>query len=166
MTRHFRSILLGVAAAALMPCAAALGGTATSSFAVSATVQSACTVSASALAFGTYLASSATPTDTTSTLTVTCTNGLTYTVALDGGTNTATVNARAMTLGGAHNLTYALYTSSAHTTIWGDGTLSTATMAGTGIGSAQSLTVYGRIPAAQFQNSGSYTDTVNVTVSY
>ncbi len=144
----------------------ALAGQATTSFAVSANVQSSCSVTAGALAFGSYIASSGTPNDASSNVVVTCTSGLAYTVALDGGTNTATVNARAMTDGSSHNLTYALYTASNHTTIWGDGNLSTSTVSGTGNGAAQTLPVFGRIPVSQFVVAGGYTDSVGVTVNY
>jgi spore coat protein U domain-containing protein, fimbrial subunit CupE1/2/3/6 len=147
-------------------CGPVLAGQATTSFAVSATVQSSCAVSAGTLAFGNYAAATATPNDVSSTISVTCTSGLPYTVALDGGTTTATVNARAMTDGASHNLTYALYTTSGRTTLFGDGTSSTQTIGGTGSGAAQSVTVFGRIPVAQYVTAGSYTDSVGVTVNY
>ena len=156
-----------LAALSLMGLAApALAGQATASFSVSATVQSSCAVSAGNLAFGNYSAATASPNDVTSTISVTCTGGLPYTVALDGGTTTATVNARAMTDGNSHNLTYALYTTSGRSTIFGDGTSSTQTLGGTGNGAAQSVTVFGRIPMAQYVTAGNYTDSVGVTVNY
>jgi spore coat protein U-like protein len=144
----------------------AAAGQATTTFGVSATVQSSCSVSAGTLAFGNYTAATGTPNDTSSTISVTCTSGLSYTVALDGGTTTSTVNARAMSDGNSHTLTYALYTTSGRTTLFGDGTSSTQTVGGTGNGLAQSVTVYGRIPVAQYVTAASYTDTVGVTVSY
>ncbi|HEY4275600.1 MAG TPA: spore coat U domain-containing protein [Rhizomicrobium sp.] len=140
--------------------------TATAQFNVTATVLGNCAVSATDLAFGNYSANSATPLPATSTLSVTCTSGTTYTVALDGGTNKASVTGRAMTDGATHNLNYALYTTNAYTSIWGDGTASTVTQAGTGSGSAQTLTVYGRIPVSQFVTAGSYSDRITVTVTY
>jgi spore coat protein U-like protein len=161
-SRTFASAVLLSAAMAAEPAGA---GQSTTSFLVSATVASACLVVAAPLAFGAYSSGSATPLDTTSNIIVTCTPSLAYTVALDGGTTTGTVNARAMTSSG-HSLTYALYTATARTTLWGDGTLTTQTVAGTGNGLPQTLTVYGRIPAAQFVSSGLYTDTVNVAVNY
>jgi len=144
----------------------ALGGQATTSFGVSATVQSSCSVSATTLAFGNYNAATPTPNDSTSTLSITCTSGLSYTVILDGGTTTSTVNARAMTDGSSHNLTYGLYTTTGRTILLGDGTSSTQTAGGTGNGSAQTITVYGRIPISQYVTAGNYTDTVGVTVNY
>lgn len=149
----------------LWPVAARAAGSAQTQFNVTATVLDSCTVSAGDLAFGSYTAGSATPLTATSTIQVTCTNGLAYNVSLDGGSTAHSVTARAMT-DGSNNLAYALYTSNAHSTIWGDGTAPTARMPGTGNGGAQPLTVYGRIGAGQFVPAGSYSDTVTVSVDY
>jgi spore coat protein U-like protein len=140
--------------------------TVTAQFNVTATVLDNCAVAASDLAFGNYSASTATPVTATTSISVTCTANLAYAVALDGGTTTGQVTDRAMTDGSSHQLTYGLYTSGSYSTLWGDGTGSSATVPGTGTGSAQSLTVYGRIPAAQYVAAGSYADRVTVTVSY
>lgn len=140
-------------------------GQVTTNFDVTATVLDDCSVTATDLAFGNYSASTGAPVDATSTIQVTCTPGSAYTVLLDGGTTAADVTARAMT-DGTHNLLYGLYTTSGRTTVWGDGTGGTATQSGSGNGSAQSLTVYGRIPAGQFVAGGSYRDTIGVTVNF
>ena len=50
-------------------------------------------------------------------------------------------------------------------TVWGNGTAS-STHSGTGTGSTQSLTIYGRLPSLANVIPGSYTDTVTVTVTY
>src|SRR6187401_3497739 len=63
---------------------------ATSSFTVSATVSANCTISAGALAFGSYdpvSANASTDLDQTSTVTVACTKGSTGVVSLDNGVN-------------------------------------------------------------------------------
>jgi len=140
--------------------------TATAQFNVTATVLGNCAVSATDMAFGNYSANSGATLPATSILSVTCTTGTTYAVALDGGTNAANVAARSMTDGSSHNLPYGLYTTNAYTSIWGDGTGGTVTQSGTGNGSAQSLTVYGRVPASQFVTAGSYSDRITVTVTY
>ena len=144
----------------------ALGGTATGQFDVTATVLDNCAVTASDLAFGNYAPSSGSPVTASTTLQVTCTPSLAYTIALDGGTTTGMVGARAMSDGGVNRLSYGLFTTSGYSTIWGDGTGATQTVAGTGNGAAQPHTVHGRIPASQFVTAGRYTDRITVTVSY
>src|SRR5882757_496908 len=101
---------------------ACMAGTATAQFNVTATVLNNCAVSANDLTFGNYSASSGSALTASTSLSVTCTTSLPYTVALDGGTTTSSAAARAMTDGSAHNLTYALYTTSGYVTLWGDGT--------------------------------------------
>jgi spore coat protein U-like protein len=163
--RKFAAALWGLSL--VFGCAGeACAGTATATFNVTATVLGSCAVTAADLAFGTYNASDASPTTANSTIDVTCTSGTSYTVALDGGSVANDVTARAMSDGAAHSLSYALYTTSGYSTIWGDGTASTGTVAGTGNGSAQALTVYGRIPANQYIAANTYTDQITVTVSY
>ncbi|MGO9317989.1 MAG: spore coat U domain-containing protein [Terracidiphilus sp.] len=137
---------------------------ATTTFGVSATVLKDCIVSAAAMGFGNYSGAVDTP---TSTVTVTCTNTTTYTIALNAGTTSgAAVNARLMAGPSGATLAYALYSNSAMTTIWGDGTHSTSTVGGTGSGSAQPYTVYGQIAAGLYVTPGSYTDTITVSVTY
>lgn len=169
MRNRSRAVLAAMMLAAVMlavPVSPARAGTASAQFNVTATVLDNCAVSAGNLAFGNYSASSGSPTDATATLSVTCTASLAYTIALDGGTTTSSVSGRAMNDGASHTLSYGLYTSGAYSTVWGDGTGGTATVPGTGTGTAQSVTVYGRIPAAQFVAAGNYSDRVTVTVNY
>jgi spore coat protein U-like protein len=72
-----------------------------------------------------------------------------------------------MTSSGGSTLNYNLFTTGAHAVVWGDGTSSTATLGNTGNGAAQTLTIYGRIPAGQTTvPAGSYADTVAVTITY
>lgn len=156
----------GLTIAALLCAAPAFAGTASGTFNVTATVLNNCSISTADLAFGNYNATTATASTASTTLSVTCTSSLPYTVALDGGSTNAAVAGRAMGDGNGNKLTYGLYTTNAYSTIWGDGTGTTQTQAGTGNGSAQSLTVYGKIPAGQYVKSGSYTDRITVTVAY
>jgi spore coat protein U-like protein len=152
-----RPVLLFALLAAIPSTASA--ATATTSFAVSATVADSCTVSATALGFGAYAVAS--DSAATTTVTVTCTNGTTYHVALDDGGNFTTT--RRMT-DATSFLEYELYTDAGHVTRWGN--TDTTDVDGTGDGSAQALTVYGLVPSGQFVTAGSYTDTINVTVTY
>lgn len=143
----------------------ALAATATTTFAVTATVLQTCLVAASPLAFGNYDPTSATATNGNTTLLVTCTSSTPYTVGLSaGGGAGATVATRKLTNGG-NTLNYSLYQDAGHTTVWGN-TVSTDTLAGTGTGLPVTHTVYGRIPALQAAVQGAYADTITVTVTY
>lgn len=156
------AVLLGLSAHS----AAAQAATATDTMTVSATVQSACVVSANPLAFGNYNPTSGSNTDATTTLSVTCTSGTSYTVGLSAGTgNGATVSARKMT-GGGNTLNYALYQDSARSTNWGNTPGTDTPASATAGASAATLTVYGRITGGQNVPAGTYTDSVTVTVNY
>lgn len=163
LSRRWFAGLLLLAAALLMP-GMARAQTATGSFNVTATVGSACSVSATNVAFGTYTASQL---DANGSLSVTCTAGTSYAVGLSAGTGaSATVAARRMTGPSSQTLVYSLYQDALRTLPWGS-TGGVDTVAGVGTGATQSLSVYGRVPAAQLTaGAGSYSDTITVTVSY
>ncbi len=171
-SKSIRSILLAAVLAILTVSttstpAFAVPNTATAQIAVSATVLSNCTISASGLAFGNY---SGAVDNATATISVTCTNTTPYNVGLDAGkTSGATVTTRAMVGSGSASsatLPYALYQpSGTHTTNWGN-TIGTDTVTGTGSGVTQTLTVYGQIAASQFVIPGSYSDTITATLTY
>jgi len=154
------SLIAGVASAA----------TATTTFAVTANLQSTCSTSATALAFPAYTPGGGAKT-ANSTISVRCTKNTAYTVALNAGTTTGGAFAQRLLASGANTLQYNLYTSAALSSIFGDGTASTATSAGTGagIGTANTVTVYGNLPDSATNQAavpGNYTDTITVTVSY
>jgi spore coat protein U-like protein len=136
---------------------------ATTTFNVTATVLKDCIVSATALPFGNYTGAVV---NASSTVTVTCTSGTTYTVGLNPGLTTgATVTTRQMGITQpAGGLNYSLLTTSYTGANWGNS--SGSWVSGTGSGAAQALTVYGVLPAAQYVPPGSYTDTIAVTVTY
>jgi spore coat protein U-like protein len=135
---------------------------ATNTIHVSATVGNGCALSAGALNFGNYSGSLVSG---QSTITATCTKSTTYNVGLNAGTATgATVTTRKMQNGKAL-LQYALSHYTSMSPNWGN-TIGSDTVVGTGTGSAQNLTVYGQIPAGQSVASGSYTDTITVTLTY
>ncbi|MGA2674755.1 MAG: spore coat U domain-containing protein [Terracidiphilus sp.] len=152
--------VVSILALGLAPMSA-FAGTATANMAVSVTVNSNCTISANALGFGTYTGA---VNQATTTLSVQCTNTTPYNVGLSAGATTnATVTTRQM-LNGTAALNYTLTTSSYTGTNWGN--TSGSWVGGTGNGNAQTLTVYGQIPAGQFVTPGSYADTVVATVNY
>ena len=143
--------------------------TVTTTFNVTATVLNNCAVSASDLAFGNYSASSGSPVTATTTLSVTCTASLGYTIALDGGTTTGVVAARAMKDTNSNQLNYGLYTSGAYSTVWGDGTGGSQIYrdAAPAPNSNISVPIYGCLRAGQRGAMvGSYQETFAVTVNF
>ena len=144
--------------------APASAGTTTTNFTVNATVVAACVASASNMNFGNYTASSASPDNVNSTLSVTCSNNDAYTIALNGGSS-GHVDARTM-LNGSNTLGYGVYTTSGYSTIWGDGTNGTSTVNGTGNGAGQNYTAYGQVPVAEYSTAGNYSDTLTATVTF
>jgi spore coat protein U-like protein len=149
---------------------ALLAATATASLPVSATVIAACAVGSSTLAFGAFTPGGA-ALNVNGSLAITCTQGDSYTIALNKGSGSgATLAVRVLTQASAPigTLQYTIYTTTARATVWGDGTSGSATVAGMGTGGTQTITVPGTIFAGQgaTATSGNYTDTVNITVTF
>ncbi|HEX3116196.1 MAG TPA: spore coat U domain-containing protein [Bradyrhizobium sp.] len=177
LTRRIRAVarLLTIVSASIAFAASGStivqAATATANMAVQLTVTASCTINAATLDFGnaTLLA---TLIDATTTLSVTCTNTTPYSIGLDNGANFSST--RRMRQGATANyIGYAIYTDSARTNAWTTASSSTACTSanscflGTGNGSAQSISVYGRVPAlGTAPTPGSYTDTVTMTVTY
>lgn len=137
--------------------------TVSTTFNVTATVIATCSVSATNVAFGNYGSAQL---DATGTISVSCTSLAPYVVELDAGTGSgATIASRRMTGPSSQTLTYSLYSDASRAVLWGT-TAGLQSVAGVGNGATQSLTVYGRIPAAQYPGAGSYSDTITVTVTY
>lgn len=143
---------LAVAAFGMVAAGAAQAQSATSNFQVTANVLAACTISATDLVFGDYVASAAKT--STSSVTVTCTNGTSYSVAITGGST-----GRAMTGPGGATLNYGMYNDAGYTIAFG-------VAAALGNGAGQAYTVHGRVPASQFVTVGAYAETVQVVVAY
>lgn len=164
-----RSLRLPVMLAALLASPAVPALTATTTFNVTATVLKACAMSTpGTLAFGTYVPAGGNT--ATTSFTVTCTFGTPYSVGLSPGTAVgATVTARAMTSASAsagnNTLNYGLYKDVALGTNWDNSASGTGY---TGNGAAQTLTIYGAIPAGQYgaAPASDYLDTITVTLTY
>jgi len=140
------------------------GASSSLSVSVTATVASNCALSVANLNFGS-MSTLASNTDTTGSITVTCTNTTPYNIGLSAGTGTgATVAARKMT-NGAASVVYSLYKDAARSSVWGN-TVGTNTSAGTGTGGAQTSTVFGRVPPQSVPTPGTYSDTIIVTATF
>ena len=137
-----------------------------------ATVVAQCNISTTALNFGTT-SSLPSNVDSTATITAQCNNSLPYSIGLGNGTN-ASGSQRRMRLGATTGyLNYGLYTDSARSSSWTTSTATTSCtggantcLLGTGTGSNQSITVYGRVPPQTVPAIGTFTDTVVVTITF
>jgi spore coat protein U-like protein len=163
----WRCVAALLAVAALAASAGASAGTATGTFTVQATIASACLVTANTLNFGAYSPTSATALTGSTTIDVNCTSGSPFTAALNVGSGGGAFTGRTL-LSGSNTLTFNLYRDAAYTQVWGDGTGSTFTVAGTGSGllTANTITVYGQVPISQDKPVGTYSSLVTVTISY
>jgi spore coat protein U-like protein len=164
---HLNKISLAVLAAGLTVAGSALAATTSSTFQVTANVVAQCNISAANLGFGAVdpLGGNV---DASSALTVKCTKNSAYTVGLDAGVTVgATIAARKMA-NGADIMNYNLYTDAARASVWGNTTGTWASGTGAGMGTAQTLTVYGRVPTGQTNLAvGNYTETtITATVTY
>lgn len=134
-----------------------------------------CLVAASGISFGNYIPSSGGPTDSTGTVTVTCTavsEQVQYSIALNAGQNAGGNLAGRRLQNGLSTISYQLYTDAARTTVWGDGTggssmLTDSYLCAPCVGQARIFNAYARMPGGQFTASpGLYVDTITVLVTF
>lgn len=129
-----------------------------------------CGVSTTGVKFPGYDVFSSAPTNTTGTVTVSCTNPpnqpLPVTIAISSGSS-GTFYPRQMRGAGSDRLSYYLFTDPSGKVIWGDGTGGSSLV--TNVVTRQSpwtATIYGTLPPRQNLAAGSYSDTLLVTVSW
>jgi spore coat protein U-like protein len=166
-----KQILAPIAAGVLIAFAgAAQAATKTASFTVSASVGKNCVISAGDLALGEFVGDNNLTAQ--SDITVRCTAGTAFDIALSAG-NTGSYAGRRMVGAGGDFLIYNLYTAETYATVWGDdsGTTDVVGGVGAGMGLANELTrtVYGRLLAADNDgpvSAGAYSDTIIATITY
>lgn len=151
-----RAIWTVVAAAAFLAAAA------------SARAQTCTFNTVSGVSFGSYDALNTSPLDQTGSVTFQCT-GLgagTVTVDLSAGIS-GSYAAREMRKG-TDPLQYNLYRDASRTQIWGDATAGTFHFGpfAPADGVAETVTIFGRVPARQASSVGAYTDTVTATINF
>ena len=125
-----------------------------------------CTISTVGVSFGSYNVFSTTPTDSTGSVTYTCSAIRPpdrIMIDLSKG-NASTFNPRQMR-NGSDSLNYNLYLDGAFTQIWGDNS-SGNNHVNIKPDPTGTFTIYGRIPAGSDVSSGSYTDTVIATINF
>jgi spore coat protein U-like protein len=120
-----------------------------------------CTVSSLAVSFGSYDPTAGNSLNATGSISVTCTPATTSVVKLDTGHNSGGNFSQRKLQGDGDYLNYNLYTDTACTRIWGDGTSNTFTQSG-----GANLIVYGRIPPLQKVKPGVYSDFVTIVVEW
>lgn len=168
---------INLAATVILAAIAApsLAATETSSLAVSASVENACAIGDGAISFGATnaLVVNANGTagttvdvdaDSAATISIICTNGATAAITADAGAN-AVGATRKMLSGTVDLLTYELYTNAGRGTILN--ATNSITYNGTGLATTNT-SIYGRILAADLATAvkGTYSDTVNLTITY
>lgn len=143
----------GVAGAALMSPAALAA-------------QSCAFASVSTLSFGAYnVFDNALNTNGVGGLSITCKVGQRTVVVVTLSTGQSnTYTARQMN-SGTNRLAYNLFTTTARTTIWGDGTGGSATLTASTNGSTD-LIIFGQIPKGQDAAVGTYIDSIIATVNF
>lgn len=155
---------------AFSACLAFAGGaqaaTANGTLTVQATVSDACSVADAALTFGAVNPTNGILVPVTANIGVTCTLGTTFSVGLGDGQNVNGGNRRLRRGATTDYLRYELYKDLLMTSRFGD-TGSSDRAAGLGLGvAATPVVVYGAIPGSQTAASGSYSDSVQITLYY
>jgi spore coat protein U-like protein len=163
-------ILTATLAAGVMAAGIAQAATTTTTFAVTATVQSICSATAATLAFPNYTPGGGAQIGNTA-ISIKCTKNTPFTVSLNAGSTAGDAFIQRLMASGANTLQYNLYTTAALATVFGDGTGVTGTVLGTGLGvaTANTVQVFGQVPdnaTNQAAVPGAYSDTITVTVSY
>ena len=162
-----------LAVSVLLLSTTAFAATKTATMAVTTNIISACNISVMPLDFGNYDpvgVNKTTALNGATTITALCVNELPATISLDeglykdtgSGAGTPLRRMQCTDIDGSY-ISYTLYQDSAHTQVWGAGT---SAMAYTGSGGADTMTVYGQIAPGQATETGGFTDTVTVTISY
>jgi len=130
-----------------------------------------CTVTATGVSFGSYDPLSQVDNGSTGTIRVFCTliAALAGSFTIDLSTGASGSYSQRTLKKSASALTYNLFSDSAYSRIWGNGT-GGSTQVSQSFSSLfivdRTLTVYGRIPAGQNVPAGAYADTIIVTVTY
>lgn len=127
------------------------------------TVNAACALSVGTLGFGSY--NPGTTATSSTTMSVRCTSGSSYNIALGAG-QYAGGGTRRMLGPSSSYLGYELFSDAGRTTLWGDGASFGAMLPGNGTGDAQNITVHGRTVIGNTVRPGTYSDSVFVTVDY
>lgn len=164
-----REVFYALTATAAFVASPSLAQTDTDALSVTATVNATCGItSTTALAFG-AVTQSATDIDSSGTVELICTSSTPWFLSAATGANPTGAQNRMKHSLLSEYLNYDIYADTGRITPFPivAGTLGSGDTGGIGTGLAQSVTVFGRIPAGQaVPTPGSYADTVTMTVTY
>lgn len=126
-----------------------------------------CTVGTSGVAFGSYSVFSSAPTNTTGTISYSCTVDVDAPVIRLSRGLSPSFSPRAMSTMG-DTLEYNLFLDASCTAVWGDGTSATSVYSAPtpAAGQSYNVTIYGRIPARQNVRAGAYSDSIVMTIEF
>ena len=166
------ALVSAIVAGSMGLSATSYAATATGTMAVSTSVAMSCTITAGQMTFASYDPTATVDNDTNASITSTCTAGGAAVITMgqgdraQGGSSDA-IPLRAMwngSEGTPEYLPYHVYSDSAGGTVWGN--TSDTGKSINADGTAQVFTAYGRIPKNQTVSSGSFSDSVAVTLTY
>lgn len=137
-----------------------------------ATVLAGCSISASAMNFGSNSSNISSNVDSSANINVLCTNTTPYSLGLGAGLHSS-AGQRRMSVSSSAFIIYELYTDAGRTSPWKTSSAAVSCtngvgscVLGTGSGSAQSMTVWGRVPPQTAQSAGTFSDTIVMTINY
>ncbi len=152
----------GAFALGASPCLAK--GKATNQFKVSVSPISSCTVSATPLIFLIPVPTNINV-DSTATITIKCPPKIAFTVDIDTGLYSNGINRRVFNAGYNAYINYDVYKDPPRSAVWGTGAAKNVP-GNSGLTGVSLLTVYGRVASVKTLKSGSYRDTLTVTVTF
>jgi spore coat protein U-like protein len=133
-------------------------------FLITPLAHASCSVGGS-INFGIYNTLESNDTLSTGELNVSCTTSSSFSLGLGTGQSGNYLN-RTLTDGGSEKLNYNLFTNTARTAVFGDGSGSTSNVNQSISSGSISVPIYGDVPARQNVSSGSYMDTVAVYITF
>lgn len=138
---------------------------------VTAEVVRDCRFTVNALAFGAYDpigANTTQPLDTTSSIELTCTQGVSTVIQMDGGATSPNKASREMAGPAGARLAYEIHTNAQRTVPWGNArTVPSGMATGPAPSNApRTFVIYGRIPAGQGVPAGTYADEIVLSIQF
>ncbi|MBI3262255.1 MAG: spore coat protein U domain-containing protein [Acidobacteria bacterium] len=151
----------------LLATRTAHSGTTTASLQVGIVVSNNCSITTSAVQFSAYdpsVSNASTPATSAGSVTLACTQGSAPVIGLGSGAHQSGATRRASD--GANFIAYQLYKDGGLTQPWGDSGTDVLNAGLSPSKRPRSFTVHGQVPAGQNVPSGTYSDTITVSVNF